>query len=119
MGGQRSKARHGELKLDLPIGPVYDAAGPVVLDSNPAIAGALRAVFDTFRRKGSASATLQWLHQEGITLPSRPPQGPNRGEFRWRLPHCGQVCQILKTRATRARSSTDEPQDSARTTGPS
>lgn len=96
VGGQRSKARRGELKLGLPIGLAYDAAGAVVLDSNPAIAGALRAVFDTFRRKGSASATVQWLRQEGITLPSRPPHGPNRGQVRWRLPSCGQVCQILR-----------------------
>lgn len=96
VGGQRSKARRGELKLGLPIGLVYDPAGAVALDSNPAIVGALRAVFDTFRRKGSASATVQWLRQEGIMLPSRSPHGPNRGEIRWRLPNCGQVCQVLR-----------------------
>ena len=95
VGGQRSKARRGELKLALPIGLVYDAAGAVAVDPNPAIAGALRAVFDTFRRKGSASAAVQWLRGEGIVLPSRPPHGPRRGEIRWRPARCGQVCQIL------------------------
>ena len=53
-------------------------------------------MFDTFRRKGSASATVQWLRWEGIVLPSRPPHGPNRGQIRWRPPNQGQVCQILK-----------------------
>ena len=75
---------------------VYDASGAVALDTNPAVAGALRAVFGTFRRKGSASATVQWLRREGIVLPSRPPHGPNRGQIRWRPPNRGQVCQILK-----------------------
>src|SRR6266700_840674 len=51
-GGQLSKARRGELKMPLPIGLVYDAAGHVVLDPDAAIQQAIRHLFSTFEATG-------------------------------------------------------------------
>ncbi|MGH8229868.1 MAG: recombinase family protein, partial [Steroidobacteraceae bacterium] len=49
LGGQRNKAKRGELEIGLPIGLVYDAAGAVVLDPDQQIQQSIRLLFDTFR----------------------------------------------------------------------
>ena len=58
-GGQLSKARRGELPLLLPIGLVYDPSGKVVLDPDAGVQQAVRHLFATFSRTGSARATVQ------------------------------------------------------------
>ena len=51
IGGQRNKARRGELQMMPPIGLVYDSAGAVVLDPDRAgPAATVRMIFDSFRR---------------------------------------------------------------------
>ena len=95
VGGQKSAAARGVLKMALPIGLAYDDNDEVVLDPDPSIADAIRGVFDRFRRMGSAMAVVKWMHREKIVLPSRPRRGPNRGQLRWALPSFSQVRQIL------------------------
>src|SRR5688572_23371615 len=58
-GGQLSKARRGELQMGLPVGLVYDPAGKVVLDPDTGVQDAVRHVFTTFARTGSARAVVQ------------------------------------------------------------
>ena len=58
-GGILSKARRGELQTPLPVGLVYDPAGRVVLDPDTGVQHALRHLFDTFARTGSARAVVQ------------------------------------------------------------
>src|SRR6266849_5788169 len=53
-GGQLSKARRGELPVPLPVGLVYDPAGKVVLDPDDGVQRAVRRLFATFARTGSA-----------------------------------------------------------------
>ena len=53
-GGVLSKAKRGELLTPLPFGFAYDDTGRVVLDPDRQIQQAIRSVFDTFRRVGSA-----------------------------------------------------------------
>ena len=96
IGGQRSAARRGALKLSLPIGLAYNDHDEVVFDSDQSVVDAIGLVFETFRRKGSAMAVVKWLHQQNIALPSRPSCGPCRGQVRWNLPSGGQVVYILK-----------------------
>src|SRR5882724_790010 len=55
LGGQLNKARRGELWMRPPIGFVYDArAERLALDPDPQVQDAVRLLFETFRRTGSA-----------------------------------------------------------------
>ena len=82
-GGQLSKARRGELPLLLPIGLVYDPAGKVVLDPDAGVQQALRHLFATFSRTGSARATVQAFRDEGLSFPARVRTGAHKGELTW------------------------------------
>ena len=97
LGGQRSAAARGALKMLLPIGLAYDHNDEVVFDPDRSIVDAIRQVFESFRRRGSAMAVVKWMHREDVTLPSRPRTGPTRGELRWALPSFAQVGRILRT----------------------
>ena len=56
-GGQLSKARRGELPMALPVGFVNDPAGKAVLDPDAGVQQALRHLFATFARAGSAASS--------------------------------------------------------------
>ena len=94
-GGIRNKARRGELVIKPPIGFVYNSEGVLVLDPDKQVQQALRLLFDTFRRTGSASATVKLFRQQGLLFPRRVASGPQKGERVWgALGHC-QVLRIL------------------------
>ncbi len=82
-GGYMAKARRGELQLRLPVGLVYDAAGKVQLDPDRQVQDAIRALFATFRRTGSAGITARTLVAQGMLFACRPPHGPRMGELVW------------------------------------
>src|SRR6266498_734643 len=82
-GGQLSKARRGELPMILPIGLVYDPAGRVVLDPDAGVQHAVRHLFATFARTGSARAVVQAFNAEGLRFPARVRTGPHKGELSW------------------------------------
>src|SRR5436305_1782728 len=99
-GGVRNKARRGELVIKPPIGFVYNSEGVLVLDPDKQVQQALRLLFDTFRRTGSASATVKLFRQQGLLFPRRVASGPQNGERVWgALGHC-QVLRILHNHAT-------------------
>lgn len=83
IGGMMNKARRGELRCRLPIGLAYDAAERVVLDPDRQVQGAVRLFFDTFRRLGSATATVKAFREQQLLFPSRVNQGPRKGEVMW------------------------------------
>ena len=95
IGGQRSAAARGALKLLLPVGLAYNDRDEVVFDPDRSVVDAIRLVFDIFRRMGSAKAVVKWMHRENIELPSRPRSGPAHGELHWTLPRQPQVGRIL------------------------
>jgi DNA invertase Pin-like site-specific DNA recombinase len=70
-GGILARARTGDLALPLPIGLVYDPAERVVLDPDTAVQGAVRHLFATFTRTGSARATVAAFAAEGLRFPRR------------------------------------------------
>ncbi|MGH9287658.1 MAG: recombinase family protein [Acidimicrobiales bacterium] len=82
-GGQLSKARRGELPMPLPVGLVTDPAGKVVLDPDAGVQHAIRHLFATFARTGSARAVVQALNTEGLLFPARVRFGPHKGELAW------------------------------------
>ncbi len=82
-GGLLNKARRGELEIRLPIGFDYDPAGRVRLDPDVRVQESLRQFFRTFRRTGSAMATVKAFRAEGLTFPHRIYRGLQTGELSW------------------------------------
>ena len=82
-GGILSKARRGELPMPLPVGLVCDPAGNVVLDPDTAVQNALRHLFATFARAGSARTVVQAFNRDGLLFPSRVRFGERKGELVW------------------------------------
>jgi DNA invertase Pin-like site-specific DNA recombinase len=80
LGGIRSKAGRGELRLPLPTGLVYDARGRVVRDPDERVRRALELLFKTFERTGSASAMARHFRDQGLQFPVRSRSGPRQGE---------------------------------------
>ena len=80
-GGILNKAQRGALKLPLPIGLVYAEDETVHLDSDAQVQQALRLLFATFQRTGSARATVRYFRDQGILFPNRPHTGPHAGEL--------------------------------------
>ena len=94
-GGMLNKAHRGELLIKPPIGLVYNSDGAMGLDPDQQVQQSLRLLFDTFRRTGSATATVKTFHNQGLTFPRRVVGGPQSGELVWgALGHC-QVLRIL------------------------
>jgi DNA invertase Pin-like site-specific DNA recombinase len=82
-GGILNKARRGELESPLPIGFVYSVDGRVVLDPDQQVQGTLRLFFETFRRTGSAMATVKAFRHQRLKFPRRARSGPRGGEVLW------------------------------------
>ena len=79
VGGQLNKARRGELWMRAPLGMVFDAGGKLMLDPDEQVQGAVRLVFDTFDRTGSAGAVVRYFQKQQIAWPRRVHKGPRPG----------------------------------------
>jgi hypothetical protein len=82
-GGMLNKARRGDLQFRLPIGFVYDATGRVRLDPDNRVQQSVRQLFRTFRRTGSASATVKAFREQGLRFPHRVYGKTHRGDVQW------------------------------------
>jgi len=83
-GGILSRARRGELKTPLPVGLLYTGDDQVQLDPDQQVQQALHLFFETFRRTGSASATVRVFREQGLLFPVRVRRGPRKGDLCWR-----------------------------------
>ncbi|MCG2789882.1 MAG: recombinase family protein [Actinomycetia bacterium] len=83
-GGTISKARRGELKWVLPIGYVYNGDDKIVMDPDIAIQNAVNVFFLTFKRTGSACATVKEFNQKELKIPVRFRGGIRKGELAWK-----------------------------------
>ena len=98
-GGKVNKARKGELRFSLPAGFCYDPDGKTVIDPDRQVQGAVRLVFDTFRKAGSACAVVRWFAQERVSFPKRVRGGALDKTLLWgRLTHT-RVLDMLKNAA--------------------
>jgi len=95
-GGILSKARRGELKSRLPTGFVYGPDGQVLLDPDLAVQRAVRLLFDTFRRTGSAGQVVRVFREQGLRFPWRVAVGPRRGELAWTRLERHRVLHVLR-----------------------
>jgi DNA invertase Pin-like site-specific DNA recombinase len=82
-GGILSKAQRGELESPLPIGFCYDANLRVILHPDKQVQETIRTFFRTFRRTGSAFATMRDFRARGIKFPRCARAGPAKGEIIW------------------------------------
>jgi len=88
-GGILNKARRGELMTRPPIGYAYDGNARMMFDPDTQIQQAVRFVFETFRRPGSALATVRAFRQSGLLFPRRLYSGMRKGDVIWgNLEHC-------------------------------
>ncbi len=94
-GGQLNKASRGELKIGPPVGLVYLADDTLALDPDAEVQAALRLVFATFERLGSATRAVRFFRDEGILFPRRLRKGPHKGELLWAPPQHARILQIL------------------------
>ena len=94
IGGQRSKAQRGELRMRLPIGLIYTDTGEIDFDPDRAIVEAIELVFTTFRRLGSAMQTLKWFRKNAVSLPSRPYR--MNGQVHWSVPNHSQIQRMIR-----------------------
>ena len=113
-GGILAKARRGELKLQLPIGLVYDLRDQVTLDPDAGVRGALSLLFGTFAATGSAFAVVKTFRDQQLLFPGRHRSGSHAGELYWNSLCHDQVLNILHNPAYagayvygRARHTTD------------
>jgi len=83
-GGTISKARRGELKWALPVGYVYNGDDKIVMDPDIAIQNAVNVFFLTFKRTGSAGATVKEFNKKGLKMPIRFRAGIRKGELAWK-----------------------------------
>ena len=94
-GGIVNKARRGELWIMPPIGLVYNDQGEVILDPDKQVQQNLRLLFETYRRTGSATATVKAFRQQGLLFPRRLRSGPRPGELVWGELGHSQTLRIL------------------------
>jgi DNA invertase Pin-like site-specific DNA recombinase len=95
-GGVLNKASRGELAIALPIGLVYDANGAVILDPDRQVQQSIHLLFATFRRMGSACATVRSFREQSLLFPRRPRGGPGKGQLLWVPLTHSHVIQILR-----------------------
>jgi DNA invertase Pin-like site-specific DNA recombinase/uncharacterized protein (DUF2384 family) len=94
-GGLLNKARRGELEIRLPVGFVYDEAGRPVLDPDKQVRETIGVFFETFRRHGTAGATVKAFAEQGLRFPTRPVCGVNQGEVVWQQLTYSRALQVL------------------------
>ncbi|MHB9038718.1 MAG: recombinase family protein [Armatimonadota bacterium] len=82
-GGILNKAKRGELKSSLPAGLVYDERDNIVLDPDIQVQEAIRMLFRTFARTGSAYATVKVFREEKVLFPTRIKRGLHKGDLVW------------------------------------
>ena len=94
-GGRLNKAKRGELKMNLPVGLVYNDAGKVVLDHDRQVRESVEHLFSTFQRTGSAYAVVKHFRKKGLKFPTHARKGLNAGEILWKPLFSNRVIHVL------------------------
>jgi len=94
-GGQLNKARRGELEMTPPVGFVAGSGGALILDPDTQVQSAIRLVFETFERTGSAMQTVRYLRKQDVLFPRRLRAGPDKGALLWAPAEHSRILQVL------------------------
>ncbi len=95
-GGILHKASRAALKVPLPVGLAYTEDETVILNPDAQIQQALRLLFATFKRTGSAWATVRYFRNQGLLFPRRVCTGPHVGEIHWMPLQHNAVLKVLR-----------------------
>lgn len=95
-GGILHKASRAALKVPLPVGFLYAENQAVIFDPDAQIQQAIRLLFATFKRTGSAWATVKYFRKEGLVFPRRVRSGPHTGELHWMPLQHSTVLKVLR-----------------------
>lgn len=95
-GGILHKASRAALKVPLPVGLIYAEDQTVILDPDAQIQQALRLLFATFKRNGSAWATVKYFRDQELLFPRRVRVGPHAGELHWMPLQHNAVLKVLR-----------------------
>lgn len=94
-GGKLNKARKGTLRIPIPAGFTYDQQR-VVLDPDDRVRGALRLLFSTFQRVGSAYGVVRYFKEQKFEFPKRVYGGVWAGSLKWQHLSYGRVLSVLR-----------------------
>jgi DNA invertase Pin-like site-specific DNA recombinase len=95
LGGMLNKARRGELWMYPPLGLVYEErTHRLALDPDEQVQGAVRLLFETFRRVGSAEQVVRHFARAGLRWPCRL-RGRRAGELAFGTLDHSRVLSIL------------------------
>ena len=83
-GGTINKAKRGELKRALPAGYIYNDNDKIIMDYDLGVQNALTLFFNTFKRTGSACATVREFNKKELKIPARFLNGFRKGELTWK-----------------------------------
>jgi DNA invertase Pin-like site-specific DNA recombinase len=95
-GGILHKASRAALKVPLPVGLLYAQDQSVMLDPDAQVQQAIRLLFATFKRTGSAWATVRYFREQGLLFPRRVRTGPHVGELHWMPLQHNTVLKVLR-----------------------
>ncbi len=87
------KAQRGELRLKLPVGLVNEGGGKIGLDPNEAVQGAVRQVFEQFRRRSQQQDVLRYFNDNHLLFPRH--RGNWEGPLEWARLSIARVRDIL------------------------
>jgi DNA invertase Pin-like site-specific DNA recombinase len=87
------KAQRGELRINLPIGLVFERTQGVCLDPDEQVREAVGLLFERFRLSGSISQVVRYFHENGLLFPKR--RGGWDGPLQWGRLDCQRVTEIL------------------------
>lgn len=79
-----AKASRGELRSGLPVGFVYDEHGTVRLHPDSQVRHSVRLLFETFRRCGTAGATVKHFGDNSLLFPRPAGRGSRTAEVVWK-----------------------------------
>lgn len=91
--GTEAKAARGELRINLPVGYVYDADGKISLDPDKRVQEALRKVFQDFDRFSSVRQLSMWYRDIGSLVPVTPTRKGSKTY--WRIPAYKSLYNLL------------------------
>jgi DNA invertase Pin-like site-specific DNA recombinase len=94
-GGKLNKAKKGTLCIPIPAGLTYKQQ-QIVLDPDDRVRGALRLLFSTFKRVGSAYGVVRYFKEQKFEFPKRVYGGAWAGTLKWQHLSYGRVLSVLR-----------------------
>jgi DNA invertase Pin-like site-specific DNA recombinase len=87
------KAQRGELRINLPIGLVFDPQQGICLDPDEQVQAAVHLLFDRFRLSGHINSVVRYFHEHHLQFPKR--KGGWQGALQWSPLSCQRVRAAL------------------------